>query len=58
MKAIFVAAGPDIRSGASVESFENVNVYPMVVSILGLNSGPVDGTLAALQGILKNHSKN
>jgi len=58
MKAIFIATGPDIRSGASVESFENVNVYPLVVNILGLNSGPVDGTLAALQGILKNHSKN
>jgi alkaline phosphatase D len=55
MKALFIATGPDIRSGASVESFENVNVYPLVVSILGLNSGPVDGTLAALQGILKNH---
>jgi alkaline phosphatase D len=57
MKAIFIAAGPDIRSGVSVESFENVNVYPLIVSILGLNSGPVDGTLAALQGILKNHPK-
>ena len=58
MKAIFIAAGPDIRSGVSVEAFENVNVYPLVVSILGLNSGPVDGTLSALQGILRNHSKN
>ena len=29
MKAPFVAAGPDIRAGVTVASFENVNVYPL-----------------------------
>jgi len=59
MRAIFVAAGPDIRSGATVAPFENVNVYPLIAKILGLDihalkTGPVDGRLAVLQGILKN----
>jgi alkaline phosphatase D len=58
MKAIFVAAGPDIRAGATVAPFENVNVYPLIAKILGLDihalkTGPIDGKLAVLQGILK-----
>ena len=53
MKAIFYAAGPDIRAGVTLPSFENVDVYPLVVKVLGLTSGPVDGELGPLRGILK-----
>ena len=58
MKAIFFAAGPDIRSGVSVEPFENINIYPLIAKILGLDisnlkTGPIDGKLDVLQGILK-----
>jgi len=58
MKAIFFAAGPDIRRGITLKPFENVNVYPLIVKILGLDitnlkTGPIDGQLAVLQGILK-----
>jgi predicted AlkP superfamily pyrophosphatase or phosphodiesterase len=56
MKAIFFAAGPDIRAGVAVASFENVDLYPLIVRILGLNSGPIDGDLGPLQGILKMNS--
>jgi alkaline phosphatase D len=57
MKAIFFAAGPDIRSGEKVAPFENVNLYPMIAHILGLDishlkTGKVDGDLRVLQGIL------
>jgi predicted AlkP superfamily pyrophosphatase or phosphodiesterase len=58
MKAIFFAAGPDIRPGATVESFENVDVYPFIARILGLQTGPIDGNIRLLQGILKTNSKN
>ena len=58
MKAIFFAAGPDIRTGVTVASFENVDVYPLIATILGLHPGPIDGKLSALQGILKTNSKN
>jgi predicted AlkP superfamily pyrophosphatase or phosphodiesterase len=58
MKAIFYAAGPDIRAGVTLPSFENVDVYPFIVKVLGLTSGPVDGELDPLQGILKMNSGN
>jgi len=58
MKALFVAAGPDIRNGVVLEPFENVNVYPLVARILGLDitnlkTGPIDGKLGALGGTLQ-----
>jgi alkaline phosphatase D len=53
MKAIFIATGPDIRAGVAVAPFENVNVYPLIAKILGLQIGPVDGKLGVLREILK-----
>ncbi len=58
MKASFFAAGPDIRPGVAVPPFENVNVYPLVARILGLDitrlkTGPIDGSLTTLQDILR-----
>jgi predicted AlkP superfamily pyrophosphatase or phosphodiesterase len=52
MKAVFYAEGPDIRRGVALKPFENVNVYPLIVHILGLTSPPVDGSLNVLSGIL------
>jgi len=57
MRAIFFAAGPDVRSGEKVEPFENVNLYPWMAHILGLDishlkTGKVDGDLGVLRGIL------
>jgi len=58
MKAIFFAAGPDIRPGITLAPFENVNVYPLIARILGLDitnlkTGPIDGKLSVLEGILQ-----
>jgi predicted AlkP superfamily pyrophosphatase or phosphodiesterase len=58
MKAIFVAAGPDIRPEIMLAPFENVNVYPLIARILGLDianlkTGPIDGKLEVLEGVLK-----
>jgi predicted AlkP superfamily pyrophosphatase or phosphodiesterase len=58
MKAIFYAAGPDIRAGATVAPFENVNVYPLIAKILGLRVGAIDGNLRVLEGILQKNSQN
>ncbi|HTD54398.1 MAG TPA: ectonucleotide pyrophosphatase/phosphodiesterase [Silvibacterium sp.] len=52
MRAFFAAEGPDIRRGATLKPFENVNVFPMVVKILGLESPKVDGSANVLSGIL------
>ncbi len=62
MKATFIAAGPDIRHGIALKPFENVNVYPLIAKILGLDitnlkTGPIDGKLSVLEGILRP-SKN
>lgn len=53
MKAIFFAAGPDIRSGVKLQPFENVNLYPFIAQMLGLKAPQVDGSLQVLQPALK-----
>ena len=58
MKAIFYAAGPNIRAGVKVKPFENVDVYPLIARILGLKTGAIDGRLRTLQPILAKHSNN
>ena len=55
MRALFLAVGPDIRPGAKLEPFENVNVYPFIAKILGLDAPKVDGNLNVLSKILKNN---
>jgi predicted AlkP superfamily pyrophosphatase or phosphodiesterase len=52
MRAIFLAKGPDIRHKVTLKPFENVNVYPVVVRILGLDSPKVDGSLNVLSPVL------
>jgi predicted AlkP superfamily pyrophosphatase or phosphodiesterase len=57
MKAIFYAAGPDIRPGVVLPPFENIHVYPLIAKILGLRIGQIDGELRVLQGILKERTR-
>jgi len=52
MRAIFYAEGPDIRKGTRLKSFENVNVYPFLAEILGLNAPAIDGSAAVLDPAL------
>ena len=52
MKAVFYAEGPDIRPGIKLKPFENVNVYPLLAHILGLQFGQVDGSLSVLANAL------
>lgn len=58
MKAIFFAAGPDIRPGVQLKPFENVNIYPFIAEILGLKPPEVDGSLEVLRPALRaSHDK-
>jgi alkaline phosphatase D len=51
MDAIFYAAGPNIKPGIELKRFENVNVFPLITKILGLQNPPdLDGTEAVLAG--------
>lgn len=53
MRAIFYAEGPDIRPGTKLKPFENVNVFPFIVKILGLTSPKVDGDANVLSIALR-----
>jgi len=55
MKASFFAAGPDILPGKTVSPFENVNLYPWIAHILGLNAPKSDGELNILAGTLRDN---
>jgi len=54
MKASFFAAGPDIVAGKTVRPFENVNLYPWLAHLLGLNVTKTDGSLNVLAGTLRD----
>ena len=49
MRALFIAVGPDIRPGSTLEPFENVNVYPLLASILGLDAPKSTATCTCSQ---------
>ena len=52
MRAIFYAEGPDIRKGVRLKPFENVNVYPFLAEILGLDAPVTDGSASVLEPAL------
>jgi alkaline phosphatase D len=55
MKASFFAIGPDIVAGKTVAPFENVNLYPWIAHLLGLQPGKTDGSLNVLAGTLRDN---
>ncbi len=54
MKASFFAAGPDIVEGKTVAPFENVNLYPWLAHMLGMDAPKSDGSLNILAGTLRD----
>ena len=55
MKASFFAVGPDLRAGKTVAPFDNVNLYPWMAHMLGLNPPKTDGDLNILLGTLRDN---
>jgi endoglucanase len=54
MHGVFVAAGPQIRAAGTIPAFENVNVYPFLAALLGLQDAPsVDGKFGVLAPYLR-----
>lgn len=54
MHASFYAWGPQFKKGKTIDSFENVHIYPMVCRLLGLNyTHKIDGKLKVLKRVLK-----
>jgi predicted AlkP superfamily pyrophosphatase or phosphodiesterase len=54
MKASFFAEGPDLVEGKTVGPFDNVNLYPWMAHMLGLNAPKTDGSLNILSGTLRD----
>ncbi len=52
MRTIFIARGPSLRSGVVVPAIDNVDIYPLLMSLLGLGPAPNDGNPRALAGAL------
>jgi predicted AlkP superfamily pyrophosphatase or phosphodiesterase len=53
LHALFVAAGPAVRSGVVVEPFENIHVYDFLCAVLGLTPAPNDGNPAVTRPFLR-----
>ena len=54
MAAIFVAAGPDLRAGMTIGAFDNVDVYPLLMTLIGVDCRPSDGNPATLRKVLRS----
>src|SRR5687768_3807558 len=46
MHGLFIASGPQFRTGVTVPAFENVHLYEMMTRVLGLTPAPNDGRAA------------
>lgn len=53
MRALFIAAGPGFRLGMVVPPFPNVDVYEVIMTILGLTPAPGDGDLDRVKAMLQ-----
>lgn len=53
MRALFIAAGPDIQPGLKLDLFDNVHVYALEMALLGLTPEPGTADLQPLRAALK-----
>jgi predicted AlkP superfamily pyrophosphatase or phosphodiesterase len=52
MRALFVAHGPAFRQAVVVPEFDNVDVYPLLMHLLGIEVQPNDGDFAVVAPML------
>jgi predicted AlkP superfamily pyrophosphatase or phosphodiesterase len=52
MAALFIAQGPAFRHGATLPTFDNVDVYPLVARLIGVRPQPNDGKLSEVAAAL------
>ncbi|RNA09245.1 alkaline phosphatase family [Brachionus plicatilis] len=57
MRAIFMAHGPNIKPGR-IEGFRNVNVYPLMCSLMNINCNPNNGSIAIFEPYIEKNSTN
>ncbi|PSN31416.1 Ectonucleotide pyrophosphatase/phosphodiesterase family member 5 [Blattella germanica] len=54
MHPFFIASGPLIKTGLSIQPFDTVDYYSLFSTILGITPEPNNGTLANVRVMLKN----
>ena len=54
MRAIFIANGPSFRNGAVLPAFDNVDVYPLLARLLGIEPAEHDGSIEPLLQALRD----
>jgi predicted AlkP superfamily pyrophosphatase or phosphodiesterase len=52
MGGLFVASGPSFRKGVTTPAFDNVDLHPLMLKLLGLPPIATDGDAATLKGAL------
>ena len=59
MHPIFLAHGPAFKKSYKIKSFNNVDIYPLMCSILGVSPAANNGSLSNVVDMLKtNHNVN
>ena len=53
MRAIFIASGPSFASGVRLQAFDNVDVYPLLARLLGVDPADHDGNAGTLLPALR-----
>lgn len=54
MQAVFVARGPSFKQGAQLPAFDNVDVYPLLTRLIGIQAAPNDGNADTLLPALRD----
>lgn len=54
MRAVFIARGPSFRQGAVIDSFDNVDLYPLLAHLLQVPAAANDGNPATLRNALRS----
>ena len=55
MHGIFIASGPRLPAGLNINAIRAVDVYPLMMEILGIPlEMPIDGDTEALTGLLQD----
>ena len=58
MHPFFVAMGPSFKSAYSVETFNTVDLYPLMCLLLGIPAAPNNGSLEIVKTLLKDEIKH
>ncbi|KAK6189960.1 hypothetical protein SNE40_001919 [Patella caerulea] len=53
MRPFFLARGPNFKANYKQESIENVDIYPLICKLLGVDPAPNNGSLSNTEDMLK-----